>query len=73
LRACEDLNVEPSECLMVGDRIDNDIVPAKVLGMRTVLFRTGRHIAQQPRSADEVPDVEAWDVAGMEAAIVSLL
>jgi hypothetical protein len=28
---------------------------------------------KKPRSAEEVPDVEAWDVAGMEAAIVSLL
>jgi putative hydrolase of the HAD superfamily len=73
LRACEELAIEPAECVMVGDRIDNDIIPAKVLGMRTALFRTGRHIAQQPRSAEEVPDVEAWDVAGMEAAIVSLL
>lgn len=72
LRACEDLRVEPTECVMVGDRIDNDIVPAKLLGMRTVLFRTGRHIAQRPRSVDEVPDAEAWDVAAMEAA-VSLL
>jgi HAD superfamily hydrolase (TIGR01662 family) len=73
LRACEDLAIEPAVCVMVGDRIDNDVAPAKVLGMRTALFRTGRHIAQQPRSAEEVPDVEAWDVAGMEAAIVSLL
>ena len=30
---------------MVGDRIDNDIAPAITLGMRTVLFRTGRHAA----------------------------
>ena len=37
---------------MVGDRIDNDIAPATTLGMRTVLFRTGRHAAQQPRSTD---------------------
>jgi ribonucleotide monophosphatase NagD (HAD superfamily) len=43
---------------MVGDRIDNDIAPACSLGMRTVLSRTGRHIAQQPRCAAEVPDAE---------------
>ena len=40
LRACEDLDVSPAECIMVGDRIDNDIYPAKLLGMGTVLFRT---------------------------------
>ena len=69
LRACEDLGVEPAECVMVGDRIDNDIVPAKLLGMRTVLFRTGRHIDQQPRSIDEVPDFEVWSVENLEAAL----
>lgn len=69
LRACEDLGVAPGECVMVGDRIDNDIVPARVLGMRTLLFRTGRHIAQQPRAFDEVPHAEVWDVAGLEAVL----
>jgi putative hydrolase of the HAD superfamily len=45
LRACDDLGISPVDCIMVGDRIDNDVVPAKLLGMRTVLFRTGRHRA----------------------------
>jgi putative hydrolase of the HAD superfamily len=58
---------------MVGDRIDNDVVPAKLLGMRTVLFRTGRHRAQQPRSWEERPDVEVHDVAGLERGITLLL
>jgi HAD superfamily hydrolase (TIGR01549 family) len=69
LRACDDLGFDPSDCLMVGDRIDNDIAPARLLGMRTVLFRTGRHAAQQPRSWDELPDAEVDDAAGLEAAI----
>ncbi|MBI2767069.1 MAG: HAD family hydrolase [Chloroflexi bacterium] len=73
LRACEDLGVAPGECVMVGDRIDNDVVPANVLGMRTVLFRTGRHIAQQPRAWDEVPDAEVWSVAELAAALDTLL
>jgi hypothetical protein len=41
--------------------------------MRTVLFRTGRHRAQQPRSWEERPDVEVHDVAGLERAIMRLL
>ena len=73
LRACEDLAVEPAECIMVGDRIDNDVVPARLLGMRTVLFRAGRHAKQQPRSWDEIPDAEVQDVTNLEAAIVRLL
>ncbi len=32
--ALEKANVEPSEALMVGDRVDNDIAPARRLGMK---------------------------------------
>ena len=73
LRACEDLGVTPAECIMVGDRIDNDIAPARALGMRTVLIRTGRHILQQSRSWDELPDHEVDDAPGIEFAITQLL
>jgi putative hydrolase of the HAD superfamily len=73
LQACEDVGVEPGACIMVGDRIDNDIVPAKLLGMRTVLLRTGRHREQQPRSWDEIPDAEAEDAQGIVKAIDWLL
>jgi HAD superfamily hydrolase (TIGR01662 family) len=73
LRACEDLDVEPARCILVGDRIDNDIVPAKLLGMRTVLIRTGRHREQQARSWDEVPDAEVEDAAGILRAVTSIL
>ena len=73
LRACADLAVEPHECVIVGDRIDNDVVPARSLGMCTVLLRTGRHIAQQPRSWDERPDVEVHTTAELLPAILSLV
>jgi HAD superfamily hydrolase (TIGR01549 family) len=69
LRACEDLRVEPKDCLIVGDRIDNDIVPTKLLGIGTVLFRTGRHREQQARSWDELPDAEVTSVDGLERVI----
>jgi HAD superfamily hydrolase (TIGR01549 family) len=73
LRACEDLGVAPHECVMVGDRVDNDVVPARSLGMRTVLLRAGRHAAQQPRSWDESPDVEVLSTPELLPAILSLL
>lgn len=73
LRACDDLGVAPHECIMVGDRIDNDIAPARLLGMRTVLFRTGRHIHQQPRTPEEAPDAEVHDAAELHAALERLL
>ena len=73
LRCLEDLGSTPGETVMVGDRVDNDIAPARLLGMRTVLLRTGRHGAQQPRSPDEVPDFEVTSVAELRAALRELL
>jgi FMN phosphatase YigB (HAD superfamily) len=29
------MGLDPSECLMVGDRLDNDILPARLIGMKT--------------------------------------
>lgn len=72
LRACVDLDVTPEQCVMVGDRIDNDIAPARLLGMRTVLFRTGRHRHQQPRSWDEEPDETVYTVDELAHALASL-
>ena len=34
-------NCEPGQSIMIGDRIDNDIVPAKKLGMRTIWIKRG--------------------------------
>lgn len=34
-------NCKPDEAVMVGDRIDNDIVPAKRMGMRTIWIKQG--------------------------------
>ena len=73
LHACEALEVAPAECVMVGDRIDNDIAPAKLLGMAAVLVSTGRHRNQQPRSPAELPDAEANDVPTLGAALETLL
>ncbi len=73
LRVCEDLGVTPESCIMVGDRVDNDVAPAKLLGMRTVLIRSGRHREQQPRSWDERPDREVEDAAGILRAVIELV
>jgi len=73
LHACEALAVDPAECIMVGDRIDNDIAPARLLGMAAVLLRTGRHAAQQPRSWIEEPDEVVEDVPELARALDRLL
>jgi HAD superfamily hydrolase (TIGR01662 family) len=47
---------KPQKAVMIGDRIDNDIVPAKLLGMRTIWVKQGFgqywNISSQEEKAD---------------------
>ena len=56
LEICRRLEEPVENCCMVGDRLDNDIYPANVLGMRTIWIRIGPHATQQPRIPEDVPD-----------------
>jgi HAD superfamily hydrolase (TIGR01549 family) len=56
LRVLENLNSRPEESLMIGDRQDNDIVPAKMVGMKTVRFLIGPYKDQIIRLPKEEPD-----------------
>jgi len=40
-RICDELDLEPSRIAYVGDRLDNDLAPARALGMATVFVRRG--------------------------------
>ena len=66
-------SVDPQQCIMVGDRIDKDVIPAKQLGMRTILVRAGLHKNQQPRIPFEVPDAELESVSGLAETILKLV
>lgn len=68
-----DHDVPPAECILVGDRIDADIAPAKAAGMATIQFRSGRWRRLRPRSEAETPDTVVTDVAELEAALLQLL
>ncbi|WP_211749981.1 HAD family hydrolase [Paenibacillus sp. Marseille-Q4541] len=46
----------PSEAIMIGDRIDNDIVPAKLLGMNTIRILQGYGRYQPSTDAKDTPD-----------------
>lgn len=46
----------PAEAAMVGDRLDNDIAPAKRLGMRTVRILQGYGALSRPRNDWEEPE-----------------
>jgi len=42
---------------MVGDRIDKDIIPAKMVGMKTIRIKIGIYKNQEPRIPEEIPDL----------------
>ena len=54
--ALSEAKCKPSRALMIGDRIDNDIRPANLLGLKTVRVLQGFGKAQSPRSPEEEPD-----------------
>ena len=54
--AFDRVNCKPEEAVMVGDRIDNDIIPAKKLGMKTVWIKQGFGKYYKPNSAEDKPD-----------------
>jgi 8-oxo-dGTP diphosphatase/putative hydrolase of the HAD superfamily len=54
--ALERANCSPEQAAMIGDRIDNDIFPAKVLGFTTVRILQGYGRLQVPKSSEYEPD-----------------
>lgn len=50
LRALNRAKCKPCEAVMIGDRLDNDIYPAKKLGMKTVWVKQGIAAYQKPQS-----------------------
>jgi HAD superfamily hydrolase (TIGR01549 family) len=59
----------PEAALMVGDRLDNDVGPAKRLGMRTARVLQGFARNQRPRSAEETPDHTIAAIAELAAEL----
>ena len=60
--ALQQAGCAPEDALMIGDRLDNDIRPAKALGFRAVRILQGPGRLQQPRDAAETPDATAADL-----------
>jgi HAD superfamily hydrolase (TIGR01549 family) len=54
--ALDKAGCRPHQAIMIGDRLDNDIKPAKALGMGTVWVRQGYHGLAMPRDESEKPD-----------------
>ena len=47
---------KPEEAVMIGDRIDNDIIPANKIGMTTVWIRQGFGGYAELKTVEEQPD-----------------
>ena len=63
--------INPENCIMVGDRIDKDVIPARQNNMGTVFLRTGIYRNQKPRIPEEFPDLILESVVGMASQIES--
>ncbi len=55
--ALEKSEAKPEECYMIGDRLDNDIIPAKEMGMQTIWVRQSWFGKGNVELAAEKPDV----------------
>lgn len=53
----------PEEAAMVGDRLDNDIVPANELGMYTIWVKQGNWFYATPKEPLEYPD---WAIRSLK-------
>ncbi|MEV8637256.1 HAD family hydrolase [Streptosporangium sp. NPDC051023] len=64
-RVAEAVPFEPEEILYVGDRLDNDVLPASAAGMHTALIRRGPWgvIQQADPDAERVPSLRIDSLA----------
>ncbi|MBR2408780.1 MAG: HAD family hydrolase [Lachnospiraceae bacterium] len=61
--ALERADCKRSEAAMIGDRLDNDIVPANELGMYTIWMKQGNWSHATPKKRLEYPD---WTIRSLE-------
>lgn len=67
--ALQKLDVSPEECLMIGDRIDNDVWPASSLGLSTVWLQVPPYHIQKPRYELDQPDLTIQKINELPAAL----
>jgi FMN phosphatase YigB (HAD superfamily) len=55
-------NCTTNEAVMIGDRLDNDIVPAKQIGMKTIWVRQGFAKYKSVKNDDENADYTVEEI-----------
>jgi FMN phosphatase YigB (HAD superfamily) len=65
--------VDPAETLYVGDRLDNDVIPAARLGLRTALINRGPWavIWRDAPAASQVPTLRIDSLAELPGRIAA--
>ena len=69
LHVCRSIDANPYQSIMIGDRIDNDIIPAKNLGIKTIRLLNGRYKIQKPRNEAEKADYNIKNMNELEEII----
>ncbi len=73
LHALQRAGCPPERAVMIGDRLDNDILPAKRLGMATIHLRAfGDYARREPSGPADTPDAAVSDVRDIPAAIAAM-
>ena len=72
VHALETAGVEPGRAVMVGDRLDYDVLPAKAAGMRTVWVLRGEAPDEPSPEQLAVPDAAIRDLTQLPDALASL-
>ncbi len=68
--ALNEAKCEPPESIMIGDRPDNDIAPAKTIGMATIRFRRGVFYAlYDPLTPAEHADIVVRETTRLVPAV----
>jgi putative hydrolase of the HAD superfamily len=68
--ALEKMGISAERSLMIGDRLENDIVPAKEVGFHTLWLRAGVSKAQEIESEKERPDATVSSLKEIESLLL---
>jgi 4-nitrophenyl phosphatase len=63
------MGLEPSQCVMIGDRLDTDILAGSRAGMLTALVLTGVSTRAEIATAEALPDLVFTDLTALLAAM----